>query len=459
MKKIFFSVGRLTEKLSEQVLFRLHLLKEFPILPRQRQIQVVGIFFAALSLVITAAGLTIKSLSGPNLKSPLAEGQNQEIAVTRMAPSDPSPFFRMSGKILGFSDLKIPKHKNLQYEVFGYLPWWSFDKIQYLHLDLLSTIAYFGLEIDPQKGGFLQNWAYWDFWNSPELKDLIDRSRKSGTNVVLTIKLFDNDPIETFLRCSACRQKTVSETVAQIREKGVQGVNVDFEYYGSPDNETTIRFAQFMRDLADAVHKEIKGSTVSMAVYATSAREERIHDIAVVGQFIDYVVIMGYDFFRPASTNAGPISPLTGVEKYGFDLETSVKDFLAKIPAEKIVLGVPYYGYDWPVESNSPNAKVLPYDDQNGTVGLAYYANVAENPKIGINNSGWDSIAQVPFYSYFNNDTKVWHEVYYENAASLSLKYDFIKSMKIRGVGIWALGFDGDRNELWDLLEKKFTRL
>ena len=349
--------------------------------------------------------------------------------------------------------------KRLRYEVFGYLPYWNFDKIPLLHLDLLSTIAYFALEIDPISGEFLKTGAYWNNWNSPEMAGLIERANKSRTDILVTVKLFENGPIEQFLYCGKCRDKTIAETVKEIKEKKAQGVNVDFEYLGTPEGEVVIRFAQFMRDLADAVHKEIPNSKVSMATYATSAREERIHHVELVGQFIDYVFIMGYDFFRPSSTNAGPVSPLTGVEKYGFDLRTSVEDFLKKIPAEKIVLGVPYYGYDWPVEGRTPNSKVLEYNDTNGTIGVSYYYNSANDPNVNLNSTAWDFDAQVPFYSYYDQEKKIWRQVYYENARSLGMKYDYIKSKKIRGVGIWALGFDGDRPELWDLLEQKFTKL
>jgi len=446
--------------LAEQAGYFVHLLKEFPILEKGRKIKIISGFSFFLILLIA---LVINL--GPSFKtrapfSPIPPLEDVEVAITHL--KDPleqrSPFQNLLGKVLSFKVLNN-RPKRLQYEVFGYLPYWNFDKIPLLHLDLLSTIAYFALEIDPISGEFLKTGAYWNNWNSPEMAGLIERANKSRTDILVTVKLFENGPIEQFLYCGKCRDKTIAETVKEIKEKKAQGVNVDFEYLGTPEGEVVIRFAQFMRDLADAVHKEIPNSKVSMATYATSAREERIHHVELVGQFIDYVFIMGYDFFRPSSTNAGPVSPLTGVEKYGFDLRTSVEDFLKKIPAEKIVLGVPYYGYDWPVEGRTPNSKVLEYNDTNGTIGVSYYYNSANDPNVNLNSTAWDFDAQVPFYSYYDQEKKIWRQVYYENARSLGMKYDYIKSKKIRGVGIWALGFDGDRPELWDLLEQKFTKL
>lgn len=436
-----------------------HMAREFHILEKKEKIKLSGILGGVSLIFILLLVTIIRVVHKTPIISPLASLEKSEVAITHLAgDGQGSPFQKIVGRVLGFKEIKY-KPKKLQYEIFGYLPYWSFDKLQYLHLDLLSTIAYFALEIDPQSGSFLKQGAYWNNWNGNDMKDLIRRANEEKTNIVLTIKLFENTPIEQFLACGRCRDKTIAETVKEIKEKGAQGVNVDFEYFGTPPQDTVIKYAQFMKDLTDVVHKEIPGSKVSMAVYATSAREERIHNVALVGNFVDYVFIMGYDFFRPASTNAGPVAPLTGVEKYGFDMKTSVDDFLSKIPAEKIVMGVPYYGYDWPVEGQGANAKVLEFNDNNGGISVLYYDQVPQMENANKVTLSWDTKAEVPYYSYYDMDKKVWREVYYENERSLREKYDFIRSKKIRGVGIWALGFDGERPELWDLLEEKFTRL
>ena len=449
----------ITSRVKTQGLYFLHLIREFPILERSMKIKVAATFLPLTIFLLFFTALAVKSSHEPPLLSPLSSPGKSEVAVTHLV-TDPqtSPFQKIVGRVLGFKALKA-KPKRLQYEVFGYLPYWSFDKLQYLRLDLLSTIAYFALEIDPQTGDFLKSGAYWNNWNGQDMKDLIERAKEEKTNVVVTVKLFENTPIEQFLACGKCRQNSINQTLKEIQEKGASGVNVDFEYFGTPPKDTVIKYAQFMRDLTDVIHKEVKGSTTSMAVYATSAREERIHNVELVGSFIDYVFIMGYDFFRPSSTNAGPIAPLFGVEKYGYDLQTSVEDFLQKMPAEKIVLGVPYYGYDWPVEGQGQNAKVIDFNDQNGGIGLLYFDRVPEVEKNNKVTLSWDFKAEVPYYSYYDTDKKVWRQVYYENERSLREKYDFIRSKKIRGVGLWALGFDGGRPELWDLLEEKFTRL
>ena len=50
-----------------------------------------------------------------------------------------------------------------------------------------------------------------------------------------------------------------------------------------------------------------------------------------------------------------------------------------------------------------------------------------------------------------------YRQLFFEDVKSLSIKYDWIKRNKIGGVGIWALGYDNEHPELWNLLSKKFS--
>jgi len=70
----------------------------------------------------------------------------------------------------------------------------------------------------------------------------------------------------------------------------------------------------------------------------------------------------------------------------------------------------------------------------------------------------WDENAQVPFYSYTSPSTGSIRQVYYENENSLRIKYQITKNNNLAGIGIWALGYDGDRSELWNLIYDEFIK-
>jgi len=53
----------------------------------------------------------------------------------------------------------------------------------------------------------------------------------------------------------------------------------------------------------------------------------------------------------------------------------------------------------------------------------------------------------------------IWNQIWYDDSISLGLKYDFAINKNLKGIGIWALGYDDGRTELWNLIEKKFTTI
>ena len=392
-------------------------------------------------------------------RSPLATEKEEETDRPKDAVST---FKEILGRILG-SEKKVDPDGPLKYEVFGFLPFWTLDKRIYFRYELLSTIAYFGLDINSQ-GEFIKERdngktdGAWAGWLSDEFSEVIRQAKKYKIKVLLTIKGFGNETIENLLQCSRCRSNLVANAVKEVKDRQADGVNIDFEYVGTPDDDTVFRFTQLARDFVDTFRDEIPGSYITVSTYAKSASEKKMHDIKNLAQIVDSIFIMGYDFFRPVSRYAGPVAPLGGAEKYSYDLKTTIDDYLKLSPPGKIILGLPYYGYDWPVESDEPNAKTLVGSEETGYANMSSYVNSQYDPLNDEETRGWDSDAQVPFYSWFDKDHKVWRQAYYEDVHSLSLKYNLIKEKGLRGVGIWALGYDGSYPELWDLLEEKFTR-
>lgn len=170
--------------------------------------------------------------------------------------------------------------------------------------------------------------------------------------------------------------------------------------------------------------------------------------------------MMAYDFATTSATNAQPTAPLFGHKegKYWYDVATAVDDFLKVMPAEKLILGVPYYGYNYAVGEPKPDTTAYP----RGWRGKSYaqtYTMAKRDIQVGKDGvtkvvTGWDDVAKVGWKAY--KQRNVWRFVYIEDEASLSYKYDFVKQKKLGGVGIWALGFDTEHDELWQLLAAKF---
>ena len=105
-------------------------------------------------------------------------------------------------------------------------------------------------------------------------------------------------------------------------------------------------------------------------------------------------------------------------------------------------MAVPYYGYDWVISDPSP-----------GTTGILSYADIVGTN--AFNNLQWDSASGTPWYQYVDGQNKT-HKVYFDNVRSLGLKYDLVNERNLKGIGVWAVGYEGTNSELEQLISQKF---
>src|SRR5439155_1502816 len=120
---------------------------------------------------------------------------------------------------------------------------------------------------------------------------------------------------------------------------------------------------------------------------------------------------------------------------YMLDVNQSVSDFLSMMPAAKLIWGVPYYGRTWHTTSSALNAATVA-----GASGYskAYYYTGAKS-LAAAHGRRWDSVGQVPWFVYYDSTARSWIEGYYDDVASLGVKYDMINRRGLAGVGVWHL--------------------
>jgi hypothetical protein len=165
-----------------------------------------------------------------------------------------------------------------------------------------------------------------------------------------------------------------------------------------------------------------------MATYASAASDSAgFYDVAALAPALDGFFVMAYDMNDPVTPSA--TSPLVGG---GYNDTEALQQFTAVMPASKVILGVPYYGYDWPTTNGTQGAQ-----STGGETPLSYGTIAAAG-----NPTYWDDATQTAWTSYQVGGQ--WHETYYDNPTSLALKAELANSFHIRGLGIWALGMDGN---------------
>jgi spore germination protein len=351
-------------------------------------------------------------------------------------------------------------------EVFGFAPYWTINKLDNVDFTTLTTFAYFGVEIGAD-GNLVKDDQGYETFHSSKATEIFRKAHDHGTRVVLTLTLMDNATIKEFLADPQARERAISQAIDEVKNRGIDGVNIDIEYSGNPGSQARDNFSVFVKDMTTAMHTEIPESQVTVSVYASSAIGSKLYDIASIGATSDAVFMMAYDFATSGSDHVIPTSPLYGHKegKYWYDVSTAVEDFLKVMPADKLILGLPWYGYNYPV--SKPGVKVEKYQGYS----YYYYANrrrylahfrpsanaqtyAAANEDEPAEMTGWDDAGKVGWRAYQTDG--IWRMIFLDDEKSLALKYQFAKEKNLGGVGMWALGFDNGRDELWSLLKREF---
>ena len=351
----------------------------------------------------------------------------------------------------------------LRREVLGFLPYWEVsDSSTTLDWSVLSTVAYFSVGAD--KYGNLKKLnsdgsvtTGWGGWTSSKMTSTINAAHQRGTRVVLTISVFawTSGQAATqgaLLGSSAARLNLAKQAAAAVYQRGADGVNLDFEPIASGYADEFTAFVRTMRSELDALHAGYQ-LTFDTTGYIGNYP---IEDATAAGA-ADAIFIMGYDYRTSSSPHTGSISPLSGPP---YDLTDTVAAYAARVSPSKLILGVPYYGRAWSTDSSALHAANVSGTKYGSSVTAVYDTAVdlaAEHGRL------YDSIEQAPWTEYQKQTCTTtygcvtsWRQLYYDDAASLKLRYDLVNRTGLRGAGIWALGYDGTRPELYQALADKF---
>lgn len=349
----------------------------------------------------------------------------------------------------------------LRREVFGFLPYWEVNSA-FLDYELLSTIAYFSVGAD-RNGNLLKTnsdgstTTGWGGWTSSRMTSIINAAHSKGTRVVLTISVFAWSSGQAAVQGALLGSPTARGNLARqaadaVRARGADGINLDFEPIASGYAD---EFATFVREVRSELNKRAPGYQLTFDT--TGYIGNYPLEAATAPGGADAIFIMGYDYRTAGSNYVGSISPYSGP---AYDLQDTVSAYAARVPASKLILGVPWYGRAWSTVSDQVNAQ-----NQSGTKYGASNTVIFDTALDYAKQYGrrWDSREQGPWVAYRRENCTTtygcvtsWRQIYYDDHVSLKLRYDLVNRRGLRGAGIWALGYDVDRVEMRLALAEKF---
>ena len=274
--------------------------------------------------------------------------------------------------------------------------------------------------------------------NDSELTTLARQYKTASLMVVTNIKeggSFDSELAHTILSDENIQNKLLDNIVKVLNDKRYHGLNIDFEYLYPRDKEN---YNKFLKKAVDKLRP--LGYSVSTAVAPKTSADQKgllyeAHDYQAHGKILDHVIIMtyewGYTFGPPL-----PVAPYNLVEEV---IQYAVKE----IPSNKILMGIPNYGYDWTL----PFVKGTAARSISNTEAIKLASEVGAQIK-------FDERAKSPYFNYFDKNRKQ-HIVWFEDARSIEAKLTLIEKYNLGGVSYWTINTFFPQN--WVVLESMYN--
>lgn len=301
-----------------------------------------------------------------------------------------------------------------QMRINGYAyPYISRELLRY-ELPFLSTLTIFGYGFTPQ-GELIV----------PDDEPLIADANEFGVTPVLLLSsvtengTFSSERARQLFNTPSLQEQVLTGLADVMDEKGYRGLDIDFEYVNEAD---TAAFLDFIRRSSEIMHS--RGYFVNVDLAPKASADQRgllyeAHDYPAIGALADTVLLMTYEW----GYTYGPpmaVAPLNQVERI-------VRYGVSEIPTDKIMMGVPNYGYDWPLPFEKGITKARSIGNEEAVL-------IASENRADIE---YDGTAKSPYFYYSTADRA--HEVWFEDARSIAAKLDLAKQYGLLGLGYWNL--------------------
>ncbi len=263
---------------------------------------------------------------------------------------------------------------------------------------------------------------------------LVQAAREAHVLVLPSIhNVEDPQVVVGVLNDNYIRARHVQNIVDEVLARNYDGIDIDYELL--PDSMRPT-FSAFIIELSTALHAH--GKLLSVAVHAKDCDYCGLggfQDWQVIGQYADRVRIMTYDYSWRGG-GAGPVAPLYWVEAVA-EYARSV------INPEKIFIGVPFYGYDWPPAGN---ARALPWGEIEDLI---------NNQGLTVNLMQRDQRGRVDESWFRYQAAEGLREVWYMTDDSLEAKLDLVQRLDLAGIAIWRIGYE--KPEYWDVIRRELV--
>ncbi|KAM8792002.1 di-N-acetylchitobiase [Rhynchonycteris naso] len=292
--------------------------------------------------------------------------------------------------------------------------------------------------------------------------ELMCYAHSKGARVVLKGDVSLKDIIDPNIRAS-----WIAQQVNLAKTQYMDGINLDIEQEVNSSSPEYDALTALVKETTDSFHREIEGSQVTFDVaWSPNCIDKRCYNYTGIAEACDFLFVMSYDEQSQvwseciAAANSPYNQTLTAYDDY----------IKMGINPKKLVMGLPWYGYDYTCLTLSEDhvcsiAEVpfrgAPCSDAAGR--QIPYKIAMKQVNISISGILWDEYQKSPYYNY-KDSSGHFHQVWYDNPKSISLKAAYIPAHGLLGIGMWnanLLDYSGDAvarqqtEDMWKALKPK----
>ncbi len=308
-------------------------------------------------------------------------------------------------------------------ETYLFVPYWGFEK-DIDDIQSFDEIFYFGIVptiegIDKKDNGYKK---------IPQFLSLT----KNSSEKFLVIRMIDSKLNSQILENKESQKKIISESLEITKQYGFNGIVLDFEISALAFESVTKKITDFYTLFYSSSHESNLKEYIT--VYGDVFFRARPYDVKEIAKNSDKVVIMAYDFHK-AKGNPGPNFPLSGRNKYGYDFQIMISDFVKVVPKEKLVVVFGLFGYDWIV--NEKKEAVGQVDALSLVTIQNKFINQCQFKNCSVQKDAASSETKI---EYTDNESRN-HIVWFEDMDSVSKKKEFLKEKGIYSTALWAYSY------------------
>lgn len=240
---------------------------------------------------------------------------------------------------------------------------------------------------------------------------------------------FDPDLTRKVLYNEYAKQNVIKQLALYARLYQLDGINLDFENIYDADKD---QLTQFVKEVTDTLHALDLKVSIDVTVPSGISQWSACYDRSGLAKNVDYVMLMAYDEHWRTSPVSGSVASLGWVER---SLVNTLKD----VPAEKLVLGVPFYMREWEenLDGEKTGVKTMTMEMAEKTIRERQLK------------TEWLEAQGQYYFEYVEGDKK--YRVWQEEERSMSLRVKLIDQYHLAGIAAWRKGFE--KNEIWQVID------